>query len=79
VRKKKENEEKKKKPSTLYLAAYEGAYRNSKLEREYPELFNDGYFCYTHDYATAHKDGELEDRTKCPKCNKMHWKEGWSK
>jgi hypothetical protein len=45
----------------------------------YPDLYNDVYFCYTLNIEAALKEGFLGDRTKCPHCNLMHWKKGWSK
>jgi hypothetical protein len=63
----------------LYAASNDVEGRKKKLEKMYPDLYNDVYFCYTLNIEAALKEGFLGDRTKCPHCNLMHWKKGWLK
>ena len=61
-------------PSSLYLAAYSDVvYRNGILQKEYPDWFRVGFFCYSMDWST----GPTDDRIVCKNCGKKHWKPEW--
>lgn len=65
-------------PPTIYLAC--GRFgRIEVLERRYPDLLDDGYFCYTHDWEKCEIEGLLEGRLQCKICKEKHWKRGWPK
>lgn len=60
-------------PPSIYMAASNGRYE--RLKNRYPDLFDDGYFCYTLDCGRS----DVEDRIPCKICKEKHWKIQWPK
>ena len=68
-------------PPTIYLAySYpDDEYRQGLLKARYPDLYEDGFFCFTLDYDKCNAEGLLAGRFPCKHCKREHWKMEWPK
>jgi len=65
-------------PPPTYLVAMNSAERRAdRLKAHHPELYEEGYFCFTLDCEKCNDEGLLEGRILCKNCKEKHWKVEW--
>jgi len=64
-------------PPTYLLAMTYG--RGESLKAHHPELYEEGYFCFTLDCEKCDAEGLLQDRILCKRWKEKHWKFKWQK